>query len=648
MTGRFGVDTAMTTPLTLAVGDKVSYDYFLTEESRDFRGSGASTYVGDSRTGFQDSGGNWVSGRVATYSSRWDQYFEGNNPQSVSHARGYPWSIHIEWLFTSATTATVTLTLAGETTPYAVWSDSFSSVTNIARFRVGLWDSEQDVVFVNFNVTHRVGSLNTEHFWHVGEDGQVLPTDSVGFRPFTGGFGTRVVDSSSYAPGSTASLNFANADGGDYMNSSSDAIFVPADNWVFEFWVNLASTANAASIATLGSDAGTAQIGIVNGNWFFGRMNVTYGVNSQSAAAGTWTHLAWARDGGVSRFFVNGIQVGSDTSSLVNNGKIHLFVKPGGGEVPVGNIDEVRFSTFAPGQFSANDMLAGATHSAIVRGGAPSAFWRLDEKSGSTATDIVGGNNGNYNGTFVYGVSGALAHDADTAIEFDGSSGYVAVPYSAGLNPQGPFTVEAWVMPYAVPNSAGTPCPISSAQFNGNRSGWQIRERDTGWQFVLYNHSGSGVANDGLANTAHGGTPPTNSWTHLAGVYDGENTFLYVNGVANSSSASGYVADYDDGVNAPGPFTIGARSSLNNNFAGRVDEAVFYNRALSAAEITSHYLDRPRLSVTRIGGNTVVIWPVGTLQQANDATGTYADVPTATSPYTVPTGGTQKFFRVKL
>jgi hypothetical protein len=420
-------------------------------------------------------------------------------------------------------------------------------------------------------------------------------------------------------------------------------------------WVNPTTSdfGYGATLATLGSDSGTAQIGMVGGNWFFGEMNLTYGNNSQAAGAGVWTHLAWVRDGGVNRFFVGGTQIGSNTDSVTNNGRLHLFVKPGGGEVPRGNLDEVRFSTFTAGQFNSADLLvnvvsAVSNHAPIVRSDNPAAFWRLGEASGPTAFDTVGGHDGTYTGTLTYGVAGALPGDLDTAVEFDGSSGYVAVPFSATLNPQGPFTVEAWVRPNAVPNSSGTPCPISSAQFNGNRSGWQIRERDTGWQFVLYTHSSSSVANDGLANTAHGGVPSTNSWTHLVGVYDGSNTYLYVNGVAFSSSASGYVANYDDSVNAPGPFTIGARSSLNNNFSGRVDEAVFYSRALSAAEVTSHYLDRPRLTLTSSGGNIVLTWPVGTLQQADEVNGTYTNLSGVTPPYTNSATAIKKFYRLKL
>jgi len=287
-----------------------------------------------------------------------------------------------------------------------------------------------------------------------------------------------------------------------------------------------------------------------------------------------------------------------------------------------------------------------SVHAAIVKADSPISFWRLDETTGPTALDSVGANNGTYTGTVMYGVTGALTNDSDSAVEFDGSSGYVAVPYSAALNPQGAFSVELWVRPNSVPNSSGTPCPISSAQFSGNRSGWQIRERDTGWQFVLYTHSSSTVANDGLANTAHGGVPSTTSWTHLVGVYDGTNTYLYVNGAAFSASSSGYVANYNDGVNAAGPLTIGARSSLDNYFSGRVDEAVVYNRALSAAEVQSHLADRPRLNFSSSGSNLLLTWPVGTLLQSTNIFGPYTPVPSATSPAVLPVGGQQQFFRV--
>src|SRR5581483_2895093 len=147
----------------------------------------------------------------------------------------------------------------------------------------------------------------------------------------------------------------------------------------------------------------------------------------------------------------------------------------------------------------------------------------------------------------------------DPSADFDGTSGMAVYNYSADLNPAGPFTVEAWVLPHSVPNSSGTPCPLASAaNFPGNRSGWQIRERDTGWEFVMYNHAGSGTA----LNIRGGSVPSTVSWTHLVAVYDGANGYLYVNGdLAVSGSAAGFV---QNGTVETGPFTIGCRSSLDN------------------------------------------------------------------------------------
>src|SRR3954468_10919551 len=92
-------------------------------------------------------------------------------------------------------------------------------------------------------------ALTVEHFWHTGEDNQVLPTDSVGAKPFTGGFGTMAVDAAIFAPGSTKSVSFA-ADGGSYMDSLGDGITVPSDNWVYELWAR-PTTTNGASITTL-------------------------------------------------------------------------------------------------------------------------------------------------------------------------------------------------------------------------------------------------------------------------------------------------------------------------------------------------------------------------------------------------------------
>ena len=54
------------------------------------------------------------------------------------------------------------------------------------------------------------------------------------------------------------------------------------------------------------------------------------------------------------------------------------------------------------------------------------------------------------------------------------------------------------------------------------------------------------------------------------------------------------------------------------------------------------------LTIAPSGANVVLTWASGTLQQASDINGPYADVTGTSSPYTVSTSGAQQFFRVRV
>lgn len=74
---------------------------------------------------------------------------------------------------------------------------------------------------------------------------------------------------------------------------------------------------------------------------------------------------------------------------------------------------------------------------------------------------------------------------------------------------------------------------------------------------------------------------PTDSFFHAAGVYDGVNVSLYVNGQRVASKvASAMVASL---MNAP--LRLGGDSDGENNFDGVIDETRIYNRALSDSEL---------------------------------------------------------------
>jgi hypothetical protein len=188
---------------------------------------------------------------------------------------------------------------------------------------------------------------------------------------------------------------------------------------------------------------------------------------------------------------------------------------------------------------------------------------------------------GYFGAAVVHEVPGALAGSTDTAVSFDATAGtVVSVPYTPAMNPSKAFTVEAWLNPGAE-NPAGTlTCALSIGHFADPRSGWLIYQSDTGWNLRTYNQNSTATS----VNITGGPAPVAGVWTHVVAVYDGTNAYVFVNGVqAVSGVPTGYVPGTD------GPFFIGGRSDSSFWWNGAADEVAFYDKALTASVISSHY-----------------------------------------------------------
>jgi ligand-binding sensor domain-containing protein/signal transduction histidine kinase len=75
-----------------------------------------------------------------------------------------------------------------------------------------------------------------------------------------------------------------------------------------------------------------------------------------------WTHLAVVRDRGLATFYVDGVAHGASSTVIpIPNGSVHLGVREGGMCGFKGLLDEARIFTFAPGQFTTNDLLLRST-----------------------------------------------------------------------------------------------------------------------------------------------------------------------------------------------------------------------------------------------------------------------------------------------
>jgi len=247
------------------------------------------------------------------------------------------------------------------------------------------------------------------------------------------------------------------------------------------------------------------------------------------------------------------------------------------------------------------------------------------------------------------------------SLQFVASGGTqrVAVPDAASLRISGPITVAAWVKPTAdTPNyQKGV---VSKFNLSPNIDGYWL---DLGWSnqgnnvpsFTL----GNGTATAGAAT---GTALPLNQWTHIAGVYDGSNVMIYVNGtLMGTQSNSGAGAILPTAGNTS-ELHIGSDYGINV-FTGNIDEVRIYSRGLNAGDLNvlKTMVQPPATGLVATGGNNQIDLNWSAASNAGSAnvvysilrgtsTGNYTTVVTTTSGTTYTdttvTTGTPYFYTV--
>ena len=253
-------------------------------------------------------------------------------------------------------------------------------------------------------------------------------------------------------------------------------------------------------------------------------------------------------------------------------------------------------------------------YSPVVQGDSPTAYYKLDEITGTAAVDSSGNlRNGTYpaSGVTKGSTDTPIVSEAGTSVTFAGVAGaHVTVPYLTALNPGGSFTVEAWAKPSVLPGAfQGV---VSSRNDKGSgaagNAGFILysgpADSATGdrWQFWIggdttqtYNFLGRNRAGYGL-----GPVVALNQWAYVVGTYaatsgpDGNGRYtgtqtLYVNGVLALTRANVlYLPNPDKPlyIGAGGNELITADSS---RFTGNIDAVACYHVALTAAQVQAHY-----------------------------------------------------------
>ena len=155
------------------------------------------------------------------------------------------------------------------------------------------------------------------------------------------------------------------------------------------------------------------------------------------------------------------------------------------------------------------------------------------------------------------------------------------------LMPERDLTAEAWVRVDRVTPWGGF---IGQVQDNGDfERGWVLGAVESRFAFALASEGGKR-----LTFLTAPSAFQTNRWYHVAGVYDGTEMRLMVDGavVATSREQSGPI------LYAPsGPMVIGAYQDDDEHFrlAGALHEVGLFRRALPIAELQAHHEGRKRM-----------------------------------------------------
>ncbi len=193
--------------------------------------------------------------------------------------------------------------------------------------------------------------------------------------------------------------------------------------------------------------------------------------------------------------------------------------------------------------------------------------WTFDEGKGSIARDVSGRSN---HGT-VMGDAKWTEGRIGGALEFDGTDDFVSIRNESNFDITGSVTVSAWIRVESFTKS------------------WQaiVTKGDRAWRLHRANETKSvGFACSDLSRKQVGDLPgekdvADRKWHHVAGVLDGTELSIFVDGALDASAKSSSnisVNDYS--------VLIGANAQVRGRlFHGVIDDVRIYDRALSVDEL---------------------------------------------------------------
>ena len=244
---------------------------------------------------------------------------------------------------------------------------------------------------------------------------------------------------------------------------------------------------------------------------------------------------------------------------------------------PFGNMarsDTVNVTVAATGTLS--------NYGLSILGDGASNYWRLGEASGSTAADLVGGNNITLASGVTRGVAGAITGDTDKATSFNGTTAGTGASSTAIAGPN-LFTMEAWVK--TTTTKGGKILGFGSAKTGNSTSYDRHLYMDNAGHILFGVYTGTSQTVASTAKYNNG------AWHHVAATLGPNGMILLVDGVqvgqnpavTSGQAYTGYWRVGGDNLNS------WPAAPSSNYINATIDEVAIYPSVLSPATLAAHY-----------------------------------------------------------
>lgn len=350
----------------------------------------------------------------------------------------------------------------------------------------------------------------------------------------------------------------------DTLISSGTPMNFGTGDFTFEMWIYPLPVGSVKVIVNTNTSGGVGGGINSNGTITVGRALVaTDGTTTNSVTFNAWNHVAWVRNSGTVKIYINGVEGFSGTlTTNYPSGALRLGSDNNNSLYYPGYISNVRVSTtavYTSGFTPSTSPLTTSTSPTILTAQSN----RFLDNSGNGLTFTIQGSpkvtpfspfplntlTGVYNPTD-FGGSGY----------FDGSGDYLGAPNNAAWNfGTGDFTIEGW---FYIPSAS-----VNDYQLFGCDNGSGNNPK-----YVAYTQSGEiyfDIYFSGLLSIATSGsaaTPLANQFAHIAVVRNSSVTKIYVNGVERASAA-----DTKNYTGLTQPFYVGyIGEAYKNNFLGYI------------------------------------------------------------------------------